>query len=132
MRYGLYDLMDQDRRQYPNGQTFGIIRAVETPSDETTSIAMRLVGASPEDYLGAYALSGGLIAINRTLLAEKVKILPSVRKTRTGWVNSLHFSGEVIADRHFPEALTAVGAYVPGEKGTGYLHVIDGNELILH
>jgi hypothetical protein len=129
MRYGLNDLIAQDREHFPDGQTFGLVKAVQRNHVKSrATIDLRVVNISPEEYLESYKTCGGLIAVTRTLVALDLEPTTTARDTRKGSVEAVHFMGSVISDSKFVKTIEAVGAYVPGEKGTGYLHIIEAGE----
>ncbi len=94
---------------------------------------LKLINAAPEKYLlEDYRLGSGLAAASLAMQAEEVALVEvervstkerSNRSVGARWsVRAVEFGGQLLLPN---ESIPVVGAYVPGEEATGFVHVLD-------
>jgi hypothetical protein len=140
--YRLDKFIKEDREEFPHGRTFAVKRALlsgdvqaEKPdglNDIDDPITLKVLNASPEEYvLSDTNLARGLQAAKHLLYVEQFQVETINRcKYKRGEfvpfsypVEVIRFAGTVALPSN-PEAV-AVGAYVPGEASTSFLHMTD-------
>jgi hypothetical protein len=138
--YPLSNLISEAREETPEGQTYAVKRATMAPEVERGDIEegypfakLKLINATPEEYiLENDRLGSGLAAANIAMLAEEISLV-EVERTSTRersnrpsgavWsVQAVGFGGQLLLPN---ENIPVVGAYVPGEEATGFVHVLD-------
>jgi hypothetical protein len=112
------------------------------PRDRMENPKVRVVDATPEEYIvkesDRFFLSNlGSATVELTLNNNAATAKWGIETTAVsrslthGWiksVNEVRFSGLVIP-RLFEPGFEAVGAFIEGEMGTGFLHVLDSNNV---
>jgi hypothetical protein len=128
--YPLDEFMFRDQSEYPEGRTLAIKRAAFRGKDGMEGDGMArlvVVDAEPDDYvLDSHTLASGLSAATAPLFVESAEFKKAQRRNGHLYkVEALRFAGQISipGDR----GIDAVGAYVPGELATGFLHLLESD-----
>lgn len=144
--YPLSALIQDVRADAPQGRTFAVKRVVFPPRlPELKSVfphgrlaTLRVLRAAPEEYVvAADKLAGGLAIANFALITEECDPVRVRRSTPEAVVEGENGAGRDVSANLFrgrlmlPEVISAevIGAFVPNETSTGFVHVLDPDKL---
>lgn len=141
--YLLKELLEKDRRDYPAGQSFAVKRAqlggdiqaiqAENFDEVDDDLRLTILNAEPEEYISdGGGLTSGLQVARFALYIQEIGIDEVFRRkkafrplgsTRMLRVKAVSYAGDLLLGND--DSVPAVGAYVPGETSTSYVHVLD-------
>lgn len=138
MHYPLDELVDRTRERAPAGQTLAVKRASWFhPKDGSEGLLMRLrlINGTPEDYTGTGSsnLQSGLSARTVDMAVDGEEEVAVTRLTPKGFiirqreVTAVQFEGRLQIPRL--AEIAVIGATVPFEIGTGFVHVLDPSQI---
>jgi hypothetical protein len=134
-QYPLTELLREKRETFPAGESLAIKRVgfPDRYGDADRLMKLRIVRAAPELYVtGKKATASGLVA---TGVRVGIEHIASTETTRhSGEIDQrpltvTEFAGRVLLPRGLSD-ISVVGAYVPGEPYTGFLHVLDSEQIV--
>lgn len=132
--YPLTAMLGEEKKKYPGGKTLAIIRSgfhhYETRDSYEDPVRVRVVNAEPEEYIvGLSTLASGLKSANLSFNVRAFgKALVERKRGYDSWdIEALRFAGHVTVPGQ--AEIFAVGACVPYERATGYLHFPDSTQL---
>jgi hypothetical protein len=126
--YPLDEFMFRDQSEHPDGTTLAVKRSAFPGRDGMDGDGMArlvVVDAAPDDYvLDTHKLASGLTAVTASMFVERARLRRVERRNGHVYrVEALRFAGQI----SIPGApdIEAVGACVPGELATGFVHLLD-------
>ncbi len=126
--YPLDEFMFRDQSEHPDGRTLAVKRSTFSGRDGMDGDGMArlvVVDASPDDYvLDMHKLASGLTAVTAPLFIERSRLRRVERQNgHTYRVEALRFAGQISIPG--AQGIDAVGACVPGELATGFVHLLE-------
>lgn len=128
--YPLDEFMFRDQNEHPEGRTLAVKRSTFPGRDgmEGDGIArLVVVDAEPDAYvLDMHRLASGLTAATASLFVEESRLRKVERRNGHRYrVEALRFAGQISVPG--AQGIDAVGACVPGELATGFIHLLDSD-----
>ncbi|HEX5744177.1 MAG TPA: hypothetical protein VFX84_01880 [Candidatus Saccharimonadales bacterium] len=128
--YPLDEFMFRDQSEHPDGRTLAVKRSAFPGRDGMEGDGMArlvVVDATPDDYvLDTHKLASGLTAVTAPLFVESSRLRKVERQNgRMYKIEALRFAGQISIPG--AQGIDVVGACVPGELATGFVHLLDSD-----